>query len=159
MPLQELAEVSIPASLSNPRLARSYTKISTNTPRPPLMENLGLEPFSAAHLPLKWPLRPQDAQCTTWKCKMCKFHGLGMVISPPPLLPPTFGSWLFSLYRRFDNILPAAAAAAARSRSANFTASSCAEENLRRRRNIPFVSITADCGSRVPAVGAHLCPF
>lgn len=45
---------------------------------------------------------------------MCKFHGLGMVISPPPLLPPTFGSWLFSLYRRFDNILPAAAAAAAR---------------------------------------------
>ena len=42
---------------------------------------------------------------------MCKFHGLGMVISPPPLLPPTFGSWLFSLYRRFDNILPAAAAA------------------------------------------------
>lgn len=44
---------------------------------------------------------------------MCSFHGLGMVISPPPIQPPTFGSWLFSPYRRFINILPAAAAAAA----------------------------------------------
>lgn len=44
---------------------------------------------------------------------MCNFHEVRIVIfSPPPVKPPTFGSWLFSPYRRFDSILPAAASRA-----------------------------------------------
>lgn len=111
--LQELAGVSVPASLSNPRLVRSDTKISTNTPRPPLMENRVFEAFRSAHLPLKWPLRPQGERCTARRCKMSHFHGLGMIIFPPLLITDF---WLLarSPCRRFSSVLPAAASRAQR---------------------------------------------
>ncbi len=113
------------ASPSNPRLARSYTKISTNTPRPPLMENRVFLPFSAPHSPLNRPLRPQCERCTAWRCRMCRFHGLGMVILPPPLQPPTFGSWLFSPAAASTTYFLPLPLLPARRRSAH--ASSCAE--------------------------------
>lgn len=121
------AEVSILASLS--KLAWSYTKISTNTPRPPLMENLVIEPFCAPHLPLKWLLRPYGERCTARSCKMRNFHGFGMVIFFFLLL---FNHRLLVLgsvpCRRFSSTLPAAAAASRAERSAARShASSCAE--------------------------------
>lgn len=53
----EAAEVSIPVSGSEPRLARSYTKMWTNTGGP-FDGKQHLQSFSPPHSPLKWPLRP-----------------------------------------------------------------------------------------------------
>lgn len=129
-PLHELAEVSIPASRSKPRLARSYTKISTNTARPPLMENLVFEPFSAPHLPLKWPLRPQGGRCTARRHKLQVSrirHGYFFSSSYSTtdfrswLFPPTAASTTYFLPLPLP--LPLLTV---RSRSAHFNASSCA---------------------------------
>lgn len=53
----ESAEGSIPASRSEPRLARSYTKMWTNTGGR-FDGKHHLQSFSPPHSPLKWPLRP-----------------------------------------------------------------------------------------------------
>lgn len=61
-----LAQVSASASISEPRLARSYTKISTNSAAP-FDGKARFESISAPHLPLGWPLRPQGERCSAWR--------------------------------------------------------------------------------------------
>lgn len=92
--LQLLAEVSIPASLSNPRLVRSDTKISTNTPRPPFD---GKPHFRGVFC---HTLTPQMASAPAGRT----MHGGKMQNMPLSRIrhdyfsslahPPTFGCWL-----------------------------------------------------------------